>query len=315
MLKGIDISHWQDGIDISKLKDVDFVICKATEGVGYTDKSCDGFYQEAKRLGKKVGVYHFARPDLGNSAEKEADYFLKETEGYHNEAILILDWEPYKGKIADVKWAKAWLDRVYEKTGIRAMIYMSASPMRVYNWDEVAENYSLWVANYGINNGQPNANVFDNYPIAHWKSATMWQYTSKGRIEGYNGNLDLNNFYGDATTWDKIANATKKEEPEKPKEEPKKSIDELVDEIIDGKWGNGEERKQKLMEAGYNYREVQDKVNEKLKEEETIKYVVQKGDTLTRIARKYDTTIDKIVKDNNIKDADKIYVGQVLVIK
>jgi hypothetical protein len=41
----------------------------------------------------------------------------------------------------------------------------------------------------------------------------------------------------------------------------KKSIDEIAKEVINGKWGNGTERKQKLTAAGYNYKEVQDKVN------------------------------------------------------
>lgn len=43
---------------------------------------------------------------------------------------------------------------------------------------------------------------------------------------------------------------------------PKKSIDELSKEVIEGKWGNGAERKTKLESAGYNYKEVQNKVNE-----------------------------------------------------
>lgn len=41
-------------------------------------------------------------------------------------------------------------------------------------------------------------------------------------------------------------------------------------------------------------------------------YTVKKGDTLTAIARKYNTTIEKLVALNNIEDANKIYVGQVL---
>ena len=75
MLKGIDISHHQRNINLSAI-DTDFVIIKATEGNGYTDECCDKFYQEAKRLGKKLGVYHFARPDLENSAVAEADWFV-----------------------------------------------------------------------------------------------------------------------------------------------------------------------------------------------------------------------------------------------
>jgi len=49
------------------------------------------------------------------------------------------------------------------------------------------------------------------------------------------------------------------------KEEPQKallSLEEIAQEVIDGKWGSGEEREQKLTQAGYNYEEVQNKVNE-----------------------------------------------------
>ena len=45
---------------------------------------------------------------------------------------------------------------------------------------------------------------------------------------------------------------------------PKKSIDEIAKEVINGKWGNGEDRKNRLEKAGYNYSEVQSAVNKKL---------------------------------------------------
>lgn len=44
-----------------------------------------------------------------------------------------------------------------------------------------------------------------------------------------------------------------------------RSVEEIADEVIDGKWGNGSERRKRLEAAGYNYREVQNKVNELLK--------------------------------------------------
>ena len=46
-----------------------------------------------------------------------------------------------------------------------------------------------------------------------------------------------------------------------------------------------------------------------------INYVVKKGDTLSKIAKEFGTTYQKIAKDNNIKNPNKIYVGQKLVIR
>lgn len=51
----------------------------------------------------------------------------------------------------------------------------------------------------------------------------------------------------------------------KPTVTPKKSIQEIAREVINGKWGNGDVRKQRLASAGYNYAEVQNEVNKLLR--------------------------------------------------
>lgn len=309
MLKGIDISHWQKGIDLGAI-DADFVIIKATEGNGYTDVMCDTFYQKAKSLGKKLGVYHFARPDLGNSGEEEADWFIKETLGYHKEAMLVLDWE--SGDLTNVAWAKAWLDRVYSKTGVKPVIYMSASVMHSADWSSVVNaDYGLWVANYGTNDGTAQESVFDRYPLKYWSFYALWQYTSKGRLNGYNGNLDLNYFSGDGTAWDKYAGGSpSSSKPSNPVET--KSTDELAQEVIAGKYGNGEDRKNAL---GSRYDEVQARVNEILGINQVEYYIVQSGDNLTKIANRYGTTVNQLVAWNNIANANLIYPGQKLRVK
>ena len=314
MLKGIDISHHQRGI--TKFgKDVDFVIIKATEGVGYVDDQCDRLYQQAKKDGKLLGVYHFARPDLNNSAIAEADWFIKNIQGYIKEAILVLDWE--SGYLGNVAWAKAFLDRVKEQTGIKALLYASRSPINSFDWSSVANaDYGLWVADYGANTGSEC-----NKPVVKWwPFYILWQYTSRGRVAGYNGNIDLNNFYGDAETWRKYATSESNPKPvPAPAPEPAKNTNEqLADEVIAGKWDNGEARKKKLTDAGYNYQAVQDIVNKKLginsKPKEEY-YTVVRGDNLTKIAKKYGTTVNQLVKWNGIKNKNLIYAGQKLRVR
>ena len=93
-----------------------------------------------------------------------------------------------------------------------------------------------------------------------------------------------------------------------------KSIEELAKEVIAGKYGNGEERKKKL---GNLYNKVQAKINSIYGQNvsrETI-YIVKSGDTLSAIAQKYNTTYQKIAKDNNISNPNLIYPNQKLVIK
>ena len=314
MLKGIDISHHQRGI--TKFgKDVDFVIIKATEGVGYVDDQCDRLYQQAKKDGKLLGVYHFARPDLNNSAISEADWFVKNIKGYIKEAILVLDWE--SGYLGNVAWVKTFLDRVKELTGVKPLLYASRSPINTFNFSSVANaDYGLWVADYGANTGEAGRK-----PVVKWWSFyALWQYTSRGHISGYSGNVDMNYFYGDAEAWRKYANASSTPAP-KPAPTPapaKKTNDQIADEVIAGKWDNGEARKKKLTEAGYNYQAIQDIVNQKVGASKPSKaeyYIVKSGDNLTKIAKKYGTTVDNIVKLNGIKNKNLIYAGQKLRIK
>ena len=95
----------------------------------------------------------------------------------------------------------------------------------------------------------------------------------------------------------------------------KKSVDEIADEVIDGKWGNGTDRKSKLEKAGYDYNTIQDIVNKKLGQSSAVYYTVQANDTLSGIASKYGTTYQAIAKLNGIANPNLIYVGQKLRIK
>ena len=74
----------------------------------------------------------------------------------------------------------------------------------------------------------------------------------------------------------------------------RKSVDELAREVIRGDWGNGQDRKDRLTAAGYNYNEVQGRVNEILRGNapsapvsNVITYTVKRGDTLWGIAARY----------------------------
>ena len=318
VMRGIDISKWQSGIDLSAVN-ADFVIVKATEGIGYVDKSCDGFFQKALSLGKKLGFYHFARPT--NDPVREADFFYENCKGYFGKAIPILDWEAENKQ--NVAYAKAWLDRVYQRSGVKPVIYMSESVANAYNWSSVANaDYGLWVAKYRDNNQDYNynmANAGSRPKVKWWKFYCMWQWTSTGRLNGYSGNLDCNVFYGDGTTWDKYAGKSGTASKPAPAPAPapaRKSNEVIAQEVINGAWGNGEDRKKRLTDAGYNYTVVQAIVNKKIAaRNQSVYYVVKRGDTLSAIASKFGTTYQHLAQLNNIANPNKIYAGQKLRIK
>lgn len=98
-------------------------------------------------------------------------------------------------------------------------------------------------------------------------------------------------------------------------EELLKTVEQLANEVIAGKWGNNPERKKLLEESGYDYNLVQNKVNEILN---GITYTVKKGDTLSSIAKQYNTTWTKIYENNkNIigSNPNLIQIGTKLTIK
>lgn len=106
----------------------------------------------------------------------------------------------------------------------------------------------------------------------------------------------------------------------KPPQAPNKTITEIAQDVIKGVYGNGDTRKNAIESMGYNYNEVQKEVNRILKGETTggsgssVKYTVVSGDTLSKIANKFNTTVDDIANKNGIVDPNKIYPGQVLTI-
>jgi len=213
---GIDTSHWKGDIVNTNVA-IDFVYTKATEGTYYVDDACDPIVQWAIRRGKKWGVYHFAT-NLLTDPIKEADYFVDNCLGYIGKGILMLDYEDYWNAAHTVRynnpfnvaWAKQWLDRVYARTGVKPVIYMSASVVSGADWSPVINaDYGLWVAAYPWNN-TPVANYqmnFDLDPNPRWGAVGNigWQFTSTGRLNGYNANLDCDIFYGSAATWDAYA--------------------------------------------------------------------------------------------------------------
>lgn len=98
---------------------------------------------------------------------------------------------------------------------------------------------------------------------------------------------------------------------------PSLSIAEVAKKVIAGEYGNGTDRRKKLASEGYDPDKVQAEVNRQLKSNGTsVKYyTVKPGDNLTVIAKKYGTTVDKLVSMNGIANKNLIYVGQKLRVK
>ena len=322
VLKGIDVSSWQAGLNVANIN-ADFVIAKATEGIGYVDKNCDVFIQQAKQKNKLRGVYHFARNSY-NSAKSEADFFLNNTKGYIGECLLVLDWED---AAYDVAWAKSWLDIVYKSTGIKPLIYMNESTVNSHDWSSVAKaGYGLWVAKYRdmVADFNHNMNLAGEAPrVNHWNGYVMWQWTSSGRLDGYGGDLDCNVFYGDRQMWNKYVGVSSNESTPAPavqNPEPRK-VWPVTYKIKPGdtlsgiaamygtNWKhlaaiNGIQNPN-LIYAGQVLT-----VSGASNMPQTV--TVMRGDTLSGIASRTGTTWQELARKNGITNPHLIYPGQTL---
>lgn len=253
-MQGIDISSWQAGIDLGSVP-CDFAIVKSTEGKGYVNPDCDRAVQQCIELGKPFGFYHYVN---GSGADAEADFFIDNCAGYFGKGIPCIDWE----SIGNAAWGntdylKQLVQRVIDRTGVKPLIYASAS---VYPWDVAqALDCGAWVAQYADNNAT-------GYQDSPWNEGAyecaIRQYSSCGRLDGYDGNLDLDKAYMDSDAWAKYVGAASAPAPAPAPS--KKSDEQIADEVIAGKWGNGDDRRNRLASAGYDYDTIQSLVNAKL---------------------------------------------------
>lgn len=257
-LNGVDIANYQAGINISAMSTTQFVIVKATQGTWYTSPSFVKQYADAKAAGKLLGIYHYAE---GGDYKAEADYFLKVIGSRVGEAILCLDWEgtnnPTFQSGRDKTWVKNWCDYVACKTGVKPLVYVQQSAMKSVSG---IGDYGLWVAQYANNNQT-------NYQSTPWNegaySCAIRQYSSHGRVTGYNADIDLDKFYGDSAAWKKYANPGNAKPVEggsssTSETSPPGSTLDLAVGVMQGKYGNGDARKAAL---GTRYNEVQNFIN------------------------------------------------------
>lgn len=198
-MQGIDISGWQAGIDLSKVP-CDFVIVKATQGVGFVSGACDAQVQQAISLGKPFGFYHYVD---GSGAQAEADFFIDHCAGYFGKGIPCIDWESAENSAwGNTGYLRQLVQRVIDRTGVKPLIYASAGS---FPWDVAqALDCGAWVAQYASNNAT-------GYQDAPWNEGAydcaIRQYSSAGRLAGYNGNLDLDKAYMDAAGWARYVGA------------------------------------------------------------------------------------------------------------
>ena len=197
--KGIDVSKHQGDIDWKKVAadGVEFAILRvAYRGYGEAgtlneDEKFEQNIKGALDAGIKVGVYLYSQAITREELLEEAQFVLDLIAPYKVECPVVYDVEKVsgdKGRMNGIsveertEFTRLFCETI-EKAGYKPMIYhnMEMGAM-LLNLEEL-EQYDKWFAYY-------NKDFY--YPYEY----KMWQYSDKGRVNGINGDVDLNISFG-----------------------------------------------------------------------------------------------------------------------
>lgn len=182
VLAGFDRSKWQSGVYPGG-GGYSFAFAKATEGNGYKDPTYDRAIAEIRAAKLVPGAYHFARPDLGNSPEAEADWFLLVV-GDPRGMLLGLDLEAGDGNLAGLR--DRFCDRVEKRAGGPCWWYSYDHFVRLHALNTAGTKYPYWAA-WPDSNGE--------LPTYNFGRPAMQQY-GLGAVPGLGGQVDVNRFFG-----------------------------------------------------------------------------------------------------------------------
>lgn len=318
----------------------------------YQDSAFEDFYHQAKAANMLNGVYFFGNAFSNEDAVKEANYFKSIIDDkdiqyvwYDVEGKMLNQGYQH---LTDIIKAFCGTMKSY---GYKVGVYTSESQFNTRFNDKELSEYFHWVARYSskapvITSGNTidiwqyggtanylDTNNIDGIVVDKDYFYTKFKYDTVEQPDKYEvteksveelAQEVLAGVYGNGEDRRKALGgkymAVQAEVDRIIKEraniKPTKSIDQLANEVLAGVWGNNPLRAIKLTAAGYNARAVQDRVNKIVESRKKTEkpYVVVKGDTLSGIARRYNTTVKALAEANKIENPNKIEIGQVLTI-
>ena len=191
---GIDVSKWQGDIDFSKLKnaEVEFVIIRVGSSTGingenFVDSKFIQNIENANSVGIPVGVYFYSYANSMERAINDAKWIIDVIKDYRVELPIAFDWENWgsfnKYELSFfglTNIAKKFMDTVKD-AGYEAMLYSSKTYLENI-W--MGMDYPVWLAHY-----TKNTNYTGDY--------SYWQLCSNGRVDGINGDVDIDIRYID----------------------------------------------------------------------------------------------------------------------
>ena len=192
---GIDVSSWQGDIDWDKVREsgIEFVIVRAgyrgsVTGTIVKDKNFDANVTGALNAGLSVGVYFVTQAVNEAEAVEEASAVMEMCEGYNLTLPIYLDVEGSnggRGDQIDVETRTLVCEafcKTLENAGVQGGVYACRYWLNNNIDASRLDRFNIWLAEYR------STPLYGGY-------YSMWQYTSRGRVDGIEGNVDFDILY------------------------------------------------------------------------------------------------------------------------
>lgn len=186
---GIDVSKYQGVINWNKVAlEKDFAILKVTKKNNLPEESFERNYMGASKTNIHIGVYRYVYAKNVSDAIKEADGIVSALKGKDIDFGVWLDMEDKsirglgKHTLTEIINTEA---NILNGAGYKVGIYCNWDWYKnVLDSNNLKNRFQFWIARYTI------------LPWDAQKYAVMWQYSSKGKVSGISGNVDVNYYYG-----------------------------------------------------------------------------------------------------------------------
>lgn len=255
----LDISEHQSPSDINYDKlagAIDGVIIRIQYGSRYLDKHYKTHITAFQKRGIPVAVYAWIRGTSKADMEQEATDFYNRAKAY-NPVMWWLDVE--EQSMGDMRGGTEAYRAKLKSLGAKKIgVYVANHLYSKFNLD-MSKFDGIWIPTYGSNSGQYNG----SNPTAT-SNYNLHQYTSNGRLAGYNGPLDLSRIA--KGSFSDFFGTTSASKPAPPSTSKLPSLESLATDTAKGKYGNGDQRKKKL---GHLYPGVQAIINHRAKPNDT----------------------------------------------
>ena len=191
-VRGLDISHYQGDIDWDKLRNaqiqgapVSFVFVKATEGTSIWDENFNQNFHNAKKNDIVRGAYHYFSPS--SSGKAQAKHFCKVVQLDEHDLPPVLDVEELGNSTPSQlrREVLQWMDYVEKHYDVTPILYTGYKFRTSYLNTPEFDRYPYWIAHYYVDTLQYQG---------EW---TFWQHTDVGKVDGIEGDVDINVFKGD----------------------------------------------------------------------------------------------------------------------